>query len=197
MKHRFYHRHFGVRGPRRGEGWGEPGQHGHSHAHFGRHGRRHGGGLRRMFDHGDLKFVVLALIAEQPRHGYEIIKEIEHRVGGAYAPSPGVIYPLLTMLEEMGLAELTSSEGAKKLYAATEAGKAELAGNKANVDALFARIDAARETSSSGRAPQIVRAMENLKLALRLRMERGPLNEAELQRVAAAIDAAAQEIERT
>lgn len=186
-----------MRGPRRGEGWGEPGPHGHSHSHFGRHGRRHGGGLRRMFDHGDLKFVVLALIAEQPRHGYELIKEIEHRVGGAYAPSPGVIYPLLTMLEEMGLAQLSASEGAKKLYAVTEQGKAELAANKSNVDALFARIAAARESFSSGRAPQIVRAMENLKLSLRLRMERGPLSEDELQCVAAAIDAAAQEIERT
>ena len=150
-----------------------------------------------MFDHGDLKFVVLALIAEQPRHGYEIIKEIEHRVGGAYAPSPGVIYPLLTMLEEMGLAQLTASEGAKKLFAITEQGQAELAANKANVDSLFARIASARETFSGGRSPQIVRAMENLKLALRLRMESGPLTEAQLQEVAAAIDAAAQAIERS
>lgn len=180
-----------MRGPHRGEGWGEGGR-----GHWGGRGHRHGGGMRRMFEQGDLKFVVLALIAEQPRHGYEIIKEIEHRVGGAYAPSPGVIYPLLTMFEEMGLAELSASEGAKKLYAITEQGKAELASNKANVDALFARIASARERSASGRAPQIVRAMENLKLALRLRMESGPLSEDELQRVAAAIDTAAQTIER-
>lgn len=190
-----YHRHLKrqrcMRGPRHGEGFE------HERGHWGRRGHRHGGGLRRMFDHGDLKFVVLALIAEQPRHGYEIIKEIEHRVGGAYAPSPGVIYPLLTMLEEMGLAQLSASEGAKKLYAITEQGQAELAANKANVDALFARIASARETFSSGRSPQIVRAMENLKLALRLRMERGPLTEAQLQDVAAAIDAAAQAIERS
>jgi DNA-binding PadR family transcriptional regulator len=152
--------------------------------------------MRRMFDQGDLKFVVLALIAEQPRHGYEIIKEIEGRVGGAYAPSPGVIYPLLTMLEEMGLVELSASEGAKKLFAITEHGKAELEANKANVDALFARIEAARETFSRGRAPQIVRAVENLRLALRLRMERGPLSEAEVEKVAAALDTAAQMIER-
>jgi DNA-binding PadR family transcriptional regulator len=179
-------------GPRgHGGGWG------HEHSAWGRHGRRHGGGMRRMFEHGDLKYVVLALIAEQPRHGYEIIKEIEHRVGGAYAPSPGVIYPLLTMLEEMGLAELSASEGAKKLYAITEQGKAELAANQANVDALFARIAAARESFAGGRSPQIVRAMENLKLALRLRMERGPLNETDVQNVAAALDAAAQAIERS
>ncbi len=149
-----------------------------------------------MFDQGDLKFVVLALIAEQPRHGYEIIKEIEHRVGGAYAPSPGVIYPLLTMLEEMGLVELSASEGAKKMFAITDPGKTELSANKANVDALFARIAAARESFSSGRAPQIVRAVENLRLALRLRMERGPLSETEVEHVAAALDTAAQTIER-
>lgn len=192
-----YHRHLKrqrcMRGPRHDEGFG----HDHERGHWGRRGHRHGGGLRRMFDHGDLKFVVLALIAEQPRHGYEIIKEIEHRVGGAYAPSPGVIYPLLTMLEEMGLAQLSASEGAKKLYAITDQGQAELRANKANVDGLFARIAAAREAFSSGRSPQIVRAMENLKLALRLRMERGPLTEAQLQDVAAALDAAAQAIERS
>lgn len=156
---------------------------------------RHGGG-RRMFGQGDLKYVVLALIAEQPRHGYEIIKEIEARLAGAYAPSPGVIYPLLTMLEEMGLAALSEAEG-KKLYAATEAGKAELEANKGDVDALFARIAAARESFSSGRSPQIVRATENLKLALRLRMERGPLSEAEIETVAAALDGAAKAIERS
>ena len=153
--------------------------------------------MRRLFEQGDLKLVVLALIAEQPRHGYEIIKEIESRVGGAYAPSPGVIYPLLTMLEEMGLAELNASEGAKKLYRATTDGEAELAANKANVDALFARIAAAGERFASGRAPQIVRAMVNLKLALSLRMQRGPLDDAQLQHVAAALDEAAQKIERS
>ena len=65
-----------------------------------------GGG--RMFDQGDLRWVVLQLVAEQPRHGYEIIKEIESRVGGGYSPSPGVIYPTLTLLEEMGWLVVTS-----------------------------------------------------------------------------------------
>lgn len=190
MHKHWFERHRSMRGPRRGHGWGDG-------EHFGWRGHRRGGGPRRFFDHGDLKFVVLALIAEKPRHGYEIIKEIEGRVGGAYAPSPGVIYPLLTMLEEMGLAQLSDSEGAKKLYAITPQGEAELAANRPGVDALFARIAAAREMFASGRSPQIVRAMENLKLALRLRMERGPLNEAEVTQVAAALDAAAQAIERS
>ncbi len=192
----FHHKHprrRWARGPR-----GEAGFGGHVAQHPHRHGmgRRHGGGRRRMFEQGDLKYVVLALIAEQPRHGYEIIKEIEARLAGAYAPSPGVIYPLLTMLEEMGLAALSEAEG-KKLYAATEAGRAELEAHKSEVAALFARIAAARESFSSGRSPQLVRAMENLKLALRLRMERGPLSEAEIEAVAAALDGAALAIERS
>lgn len=178
-----------MRGPRR-DAWDGQREHGH-------HGRRHGGGMRRMFDQGDLRLVVLALLGEQPRHGYELIKEIEQLSGGLYAPSPGVIYPLLTMLEEMGLAQQEPSEGAKKLFALTEQGNDELAAKRADAEHLLQRLAAAKERFSSGRAPQIVRAMENLKLALRLRMERGPLTEAQLQDVAAAIDAAAQAIERS
>lgn len=178
-----------ARGPGRGEGWGEPGRHGFR-------GHRHGGGMRRMFDQGDLRFVVLSLIAEQPRHGYDLIKEIETRLGGAYAPSPGVIYPLLTMLEEMGLARLEASEGAKKLYAITPEGEAELVANKALVESIFSRMNAFKERSAGGRAPQVMRAMENLRLALRLRFERGPISDEQVQAVAAALDAAAQTIER-
>ena len=70
-----------------------------------------------------MKHVILALIAEKPRHGYELIKDIEERLGGAYAPSPGVVYPMLTMLEELGQVSLESAEGGKKLYAITDAGK--------------------------------------------------------------------------
>jgi DNA-binding PadR family transcriptional regulator len=150
-----------------------------------------------MFDQGDLRFVVLALLAEQPRHGYELIKEIEARSGGAYAPSPGVIYPLLTMLEEMGLASLEASDGAKKLYAITDAGRDELAANKSAAEHLFARLASVRESVSSARAPQIVRAVENFRLALRLRLERGPLSDEQITAVAAAIDAAAAAIERS
>lgn len=159
-------------------------------------GRRHGGGHRRPFEQGDLRLLVLALIAEKPRHGYEIIKEIETRMAGAYAPSPGVVYPLLTLLEEMGLARLDAEEGGKKRYAATAEGEADLAANKQAVDAVFARLKGAREAYAGGRAPQVVRAMENLKFALRLRMERGPINEQDAAEIAVIIDSAAQAIER-
>ena len=192
---RFGHKSRCHRREGRSEHWGR-GMRGERH---GRHGwgHRHGGGGRRPFEQGDLRFLVLALIAEKPRHGYELIKEIEERMGGVYAPSPGVIYPMLTMLEEMGQARLSAEGGGKKLYAITPDGEAELAANKDTVAAIFARIDGVRERTVGGRAPQIVRAIENFRLALRLRMERGPVSDEQAQAIATAIDAAAQVIERS
>lgn len=184
-RHGHDHHDYGERFARRGWGGGE-----------GRWGHRHGGG-RRFFEQGDLRLVILALIAEKPRHGYELIKDIEDRFGGAYAPSPGVVYPLLTMLEELGQVSLESSEGGKKLYAITEEGRAAIAQNKDATDGLFARMAAVRERFGASGAPQIQRATENLRLALRLRLERGNMDDAAIQKIAAAIDAAAQAIERT
>ena len=97
----------------------------------------------RFFGAGDLRYVILQLISEKPSHGYEIIKSIQERLGGMYAPSPGVVYPMLTMLEEMGYATVVT-EGARKLYTITEEGSKALAENKAQVDALFARMDQVR-----------------------------------------------------
>src|SRR5215813_9058744 len=134
--------------------------------HFGRHWHRGGrsGGLGRFFAHGDLRLVVLHLIAEKPRHGYEIIKAIEDQVGGAYSPSPGVIYPTLTLLEEMGYVTVqASSEGSKKLHEITAEGKAFLEANRATLEPLLARMEEASRAAGDGPAPQLVRAMENLK----------------------------------
>ncbi len=103
---------------------------------------RPGGGYARgpkMFDAGALRYIVLQLIAERPRHGYEIIKEIEERVGGGYAPSPGAIYPLLALLEDLGHVEVTA-DGNKKLHTITAEGRAFLKQNRAFVDAVFARM---------------------------------------------------------
>ncbi len=149
-----------------------------------------------MFDHGELRLVVLALIAERPRYGYEIIKEIEDRLGGGYSPSPGVIYPTLTLLEELGHATVAEA-GGKKHYTITPEGQAALAANQAAVDAALARMRDVGATRTSAGQPQIVRAMENLKLALRLRLENGPLTEAQLRSVAEALDAAALAVERS
>ena len=179
--------------------WGREGREGFRHGR-GDHGERGwGGALRgggRFFKAGDLRYLILALIAEKPRHGYDVIKDIEDRFAGAYAPSPGVVYPLLTMLEEMGEVTLTSSEDGKKLYTVTPQGEAVLKENEALVRSLFSFIDAVRDRTSGGRSPHIVRAMENLRFALRLKLEHGPLNEEQAQAIAAALDATAQAIDK-
>src|SRR5215813_7540665 len=119
--------------------------------HFaGRHGRRFGafsagfsGGMGmggrafragRRLAAGDLQLVLLALLAERPSHGYELIKALEERSGGFYSPSPGMIYPALTWLEEMGYASV-AAEGAKKLYSITDAGRGYLKNNQDAADA--------------------------------------------------------------
>jgi DNA-binding PadR family transcriptional regulator len=163
----------------------------------GRHGRGGRSGLGRFFAHGDLRLVILHLIAEKPRHGYEIIKAIEEQVGGAYSPSPGVIYPTLTLLEELGHVTVTAGDGAKKLHTITREGQAYLEAHRPTVDALLARMDEASRTHVGSPAPQILRAMENLRLALRMRLARGPLTEDQVNAVAAALDAAVTGIERT
>src|SRR5689334_24509070 len=100
------------------EGWG------------GRRGRR----TRRMFESGELRLVLLKLIADEPRHGYDLIRAIEELTHGAYAPSPGVVYPTLTLLEDMGHIAETQSGGSRKAYAATPEGKIHLEEKKEEID---------------------------------------------------------------
>ena len=122
-------------------GWGfDPGAGG---AWFwGGPGRGRGGPFRRgrVFEQGDLKYVILKLLAEKPRHGYEIIKELEERFGGSYAPSAGTVYPTLALLEDMGYASVTPEEGGKKVYSITPAGEQYLEENKSAVEDIFERI---------------------------------------------------------
>ncbi len=180
--------HFGVggRGGRRGfgrGGWGEP--------EDGRGGRR-----RRVFDAGELRLVLLKLIADQPRHGYELIRAIEELSGGFYVPSPGVVYPTLTMLHEMGQIEEAASAGARKAFSVTPEGTEHLVARKTEVDALLARLAqlaTAHERTDGG---PIRRAMQNLKAALMYRLDREDVPAETLHQAAAILDEAAQRIER-
>ncbi len=185
------HHHFGHD---RGHGHDHGGRSPHGHHGWGRHGRGEGGRSRRFFDHGDLRLVILAMLGEAPRHGYELIKALEDMTGGAYSPSPGVIYPTLTLLEEQGLAA-AEADGAKKLYAITDAGRAALEAEKPMVDALFQRM-AATSADRSAYVPRFVRAMENLKTAIRLKLSSGGLDETTIDAIADAIDEAARKVER-
>lgn len=151
---------------------------------------------RRMFDSGELRLVLLKLIADEPRHGYDLIRQIEELTGGAYAPSPGVIYPTLTLLDEMGLIGATDSDGARKLFAVTDAGRAELEANADIVERLIARLTEVGEERQRTDSASVRRAMGNLKVVLMNRLGDRDLNEATLHEVVALIDETAQKIER-
>ena len=107
---------------------------------WGGHGRGRGFRRGRVFEQGDLKYVILQMLAEKPRHGYEIIKELEERSGGAYSPSAGTVYPTLTLLEDLGYASVTPEEGGKKVYSITPEGQKYLEENKGAVEDIFERI---------------------------------------------------------
>ncbi|MGQ0765380.1 MAG: PadR family transcriptional regulator [Gemmatimonadota bacterium] len=94
----------------------------------------------RVFDQGDLKYVILQLLAEKPRHGYEVIKALEEKFSGTYAPSAGAVYPTLTLLEDLGYAAVSVEEGGKKVYSITDEGRRYLDENRTTVDDLFERI---------------------------------------------------------
>ena len=187
MFHRHPHHHHERRFAR--------GDHHHGEERHGRHGRGGRSALGRFFAHGDLRLVILNLIAEKPRHGYEIIKAIEELVGGAYSPSPGVVYPTLTMLEELGHVTVAEQDG-KKLHALTDAGQAFLAENRQAVEALQARMAQVAATRAEDPPPSVIRATENLKLALRLKLQHGGMTAEQARTIAAALDAAATAVEQ-
>lgn len=162
----------------------------------GRHGRGGRGDLARFFAHGDLRLVILHLIAEKPRHGYEIIKAIEERVAGAYSPSPGTVYPTLTLLEEMGLVTVSPGEGTKRLHSITPEGEAHLDANRPSLEAILARMEAAVAAKGDGPPPPLVRAQHGLKLALQLRLDRGPLTDDQAAAITKALEEATAAIER-
>jgi DNA-binding PadR family transcriptional regulator len=144
-------RHFGSREDRHAVGrhghWGRHHRHGMGGGRHGRGGDFGGGDMKRigrMLAQGDLRLLALALIAEQPRHGYEIIKVLEDKTGGWYAPSPGIVYPTLTYLEEAGYVT-AQADGTKKLYTITSEGRVYLEQNRAFVDAVLERLAAVGE----------------------------------------------------
>jgi len=176
---------------------------------FGGFGGRHGGGLggmggedllraRRMLAQGDLRLLALALIAEAPRHGYEIIKLIEEKTADWYSPSPGIVYPTLTYLEEAGYVT-ASTEGAKKLYTITEEGRAYLATNRELADVVLDRLAALGERVNRWRRaargeereqrralPQLVEAtLQHLRETIGKRLDGDPDAEARLVEILA------------
>ncbi|MDJ0931204.1 PadR family transcriptional regulator [Breoghania sp.] len=148
-----------------------------------------------MFDGGELRLVLLKLIAETPRHGYDLIRVIEERTSGAYAPSPGVVYPTLTLLTDMDLITETASEGARKLFATTPKGIEHLEKQSEAIEALFKRLDAVSQEQERTDVVPVRRAMHNLRAVLQNRLTAG-MEEEKLQAAVALIDEVAGKIER-
>ncbi|MFT8782982.1 PadR family transcriptional regulator, partial [Acetobacter syzygii] len=166
--------------------------------HHGRGGGGRRGGRHRLFDYGEMRLLVLSLIGENPTYGYELIKTIEEKFAGSYTPSPGVIYPTLTWLEEAGHIRPTENDG-RKTYHITPEGQAYLTANRAGLDEILARAASAPTQGRGGRrnAPvPVVRAMENLKTALRLKLRNGGLDPQTEEKIAALLDDAARAIEQ-
>ncbi|RFB78757.1 PadR family transcriptional regulator [Methylovirgula sp. 4M-Z18] len=146
-----------------------------------------------MFGHGDLRLVLLVMIQEKPRHGYDLIRAIEDKFGGAYAPSPGAVYPTLTLLEEQDHVRSEAVGGGKKLYTITPEGEAFLAANRDTADALMARMDVAASAFRGRSTPDAVReAYHTMRHALHLRA--GHWTSEEIARVRAIIEKAARDI---
>ena len=158
-------------------------------------GGRGFGGRERLFDAGDLKLVIVKLLSEEPSYGYQLMKKMEQRLSGGYTPSPGVIYPTLTLLEEEGLASVWTSEDNKKVYTVTPAGMEYLAANKERIDELFARLDEAGRGFERGRSPEIMRAFMELRGVVMTRLSRESVTPEQVRKIAEAIDAATKAID--
>jgi DNA-binding PadR family transcriptional regulator len=197
-----------ARGMMRGLGRGGPfGRHGGPGRGFGDgfegdgggFGGGHGGGRgrgRRMFGQGELRLLLLGLLTGDSRHGYDLIKAVEDLTGGAYAPSPGVVYPTLALLVDEGLIIESPGDGARKAFVATDAGRVEVAARGAEVAAITARLKTLADAASREASPSILRAMANLKLALKGRIFASGFDESLAHQIADILDDAARRIER-
>ena len=173
--------HFGGRGG---------GKFGFGGGHPGRRGKR--------FSGDELRLMVLGLLAEEaPQHGYQLIRSFAARSGDAYTPSPGVLYPLLSVLADMGLVDEVAAEGSsRRRFALTEAGLAEAEARKDEIAAGFERLATMAQSAGQADAAPVRRAMMNLRTAAIQRLTREGTDPETAFAIAAILDEAAQRIER-
>lgn len=155
------------------------------------HGRR-----GRLFEAGRMKLLVLHLIQQSPKHGYEIIKEISDLVGGGYSPSAGTIYPTLNWLEDMSFVAVENTESDRKQYHITQTGTEHLQQQQGITQELLEKLNTRREIHNNDQLLDIHRAMENLKTSLRLKLKAQDFNPEQVRQIAEKIDQAAVEITR-
>lgn len=172
---------FGEDGPFGGRGGGSGGR--------GRRGAR-------MFAGGELRLLLLHLVSEQPRHGYDLIRAVGDLAGGDYAPSPGVVYPTLALLVDEGLIVEEVDAGPRKAFAATQAGRDELAGKVGEIATIIARLKAVGDQRERSESPPVRRAMGNLHAVLRNRAMADGFDTETAHAIADILDEAARKIER-
>jgi DNA-binding PadR family transcriptional regulator len=187
----------GRRHRHRGAGWGWDWFGGAGGFGPGGPGARHRGRrAARMFGQGDLKLVILQLLEEKPRHGYDIIRALEERSGGGYSPSPGTVYPTLSLLEEMDYAKATVEESGKKVYAITDEGRKYLAENRDTVDDVLERLVDLGRTLFGGREMiQAHEAMGALGRAYARMVMGGPRTKEQVEKIVEVLRRAAAELD--
>lgn len=192
-----YARKFGSRG-RRGKGWN--GMNGQKFARAFAQAAFEGAARQkrraRMFRRGELKLILLHLISEEPRHGYDLIKQIEELTNGHYAPSPGIVYPALTLMTEMDLIDEETGKDGKKVYSITKDGKAKLKEEEKHIADILERLDGVAQMDKASDGASIRRAVHNLKSSIRIRLSDEEKDSEKILEVAAIIDEAASKIER-
>ena len=176
-----------MRGPR---GIGHSLSQEDEHANSARHARR-----PRFFGHGELRLVVLDILVKGESHGYELIKAIEEQTGGHYAPSPGVIYPTLDMLQEHGMITISEEgEGARKQLAITDEGRRWLEESQEHLEHIRQRMKSRAVGLQLRKNPQMKRALDNFKAVLDLNVNQDDISDAQIKKIVAIIDRAALEL---
>ncbi|PKH22357.1 transcriptional regulator [Enterobacterales bacterium CwR94] len=150
-----------------------------------------------MLDAGDLRLLILHFLAKGPAHGYELIKAIEDLSKGEYSPSPGMIYPNLTQLEESGFILAVDEEAARKAYRLHAAGADWLAANQTACDEVTSRLNALAILVDNRSRPEVERAINNMRSALNTRLAQADISRDSLHALIDALDEAAKKIERS
>ena len=150
----------------------------------------------RMFAAGELRLCLLHLIGEEPRHGYDLIQAIKAMIGGDYAPSPGVIYPTLSLMVDEGVIKAAPCQGTRKSFELVQEGAAELAVRRHELAELLAKFEALRKTHLHVAAPELARSMGNLSAVLSHRVRSAKISKTAMQKIVDMVDNAARKIER-
>ena len=151
----------------------------------------------RMFETGDIRLLMLHFLQQRSAHGYELIKAIEELSKGEYTPSASIIYPNLTFLEEQGYIFARQEEGGKKQYTLTAEGSTLLGKQTEQLESVTERLHSLAILSNNRSIPEMQRAINNIRMALNLRLAKGPIEQKTLYKITDALDRATKEIERS